>query len=61
MGHGMNFSGGRTTLITNLCAFFVACIVTIQTMFIMSKVVGSYGPSDTWMMFVPVLILFVIR
>jgi hypothetical protein len=53
--------GGLTTLIINICAFCMACIATVQTIFIMDKVLGHHGPSDGWPMFIPVAFMFFIH
>lgn len=57
----MNLTGGRTTLILNICALVLAFIINIEGAYIIYRVFGWYNRSDWVAGFVPVLVMFVIR
>lgn len=57
----MNLTGGRTTLILNICALVLALIINIEGAYIIHRLYGWYNRSDWVAGFVPVLVMFIIR
>ncbi|MBS4005201.1 MAG: hypothetical protein KGZ91_17655 [Afipia sp.] len=57
----MNLTGGRTTLILNICALVLAIIISIEGAYIIYHIFGWYNRSDWIASFVPVLVMFIIR
>jgi hypothetical protein len=51
----------RATLIVNLCALLVACIIVAEGRYIVHAELGFYRPLDIWAPFVPALAMFVVR
>jgi hypothetical protein len=54
-------SDQRTTLVINLCALFLAPFITAEIMFLFHRQMGYYRGPDIWGMFVPVIVMFLIR
>src|SRR5262249_43828584 len=52
-----------TTLFLNLCALFLACIATVEGLYIVYRILGHdhHRSSDAWVSFVPVVIMFLIN
>lgn len=57
----MNLTGGRTTLVLNICALALALIITIEGAYIIYRIFGWYNRSDWIASLVPVLVMFIIR
>jgi hypothetical protein len=51
----------RATLIANLCALLVACIVVAEARYIVHAELEFDRPFDIWAPFVPALTMFVVR
>jgi hypothetical protein len=62
----MNSTGSRSTLIANVCALFVAAIMVAEGGYIEitnheRPSVDNYLTHDAWSLFIPVLVMFIIR
>ncbi|HEY4919154.1 MAG TPA: hypothetical protein VII40_03555 [Xanthobacteraceae bacterium] len=57
----MDLMGGRATLIINICLLCMICIATAEDQYITKTVLGQYGSSHIWIMFVPAAVVFVIH
>ncbi len=57
----MNLTGSRPTLIANLCALVAASVVTAEMHYIEYVRFGMFRLTDTLGVFIPALVMFVIR
>jgi hypothetical protein len=57
----MDLTGGRTTLTVNLFGLLMACVVTAETVFVVSTAFGHVNHSEVWGEFLPVVTMFIVR
>ncbi|MEH2513951.1 hypothetical protein V1291_005305 [Nitrobacteraceae bacterium AZCC 1564] len=57
----MNLTGGRTTLILNICALVVAAVVILEGASVIYRIYGSFALSDWFIALVPLTTMFVVR
>ena len=58
----MNLTGGRTTLILNICALILALIISIENTYITYNVYGWLPHWSVWAMgFAPMLVMLIVR
>lgn len=57
----MDLTGGRTTLILNICALILALITNVEGTYIIYGLYGWINRSDWLAGFIPVVVMFIIR
>ena len=57
----MNLTGSRPTLIANVCALVIACVVIAEGAYIVHAHYGYYMPQDAPFFLFPALAMFIIR
>jgi len=57
----MNLTGSRPTLIANVCALLIACVMIAEGAYIVHAHYGYYMPQDAPFFLFPVLVMFIIR